>query len=301
MGASYGTRAESLGAMGLTGSGYSDYLSGKAYQTGRQAISDINANAEANRLNQQGLYRQYLDAQEANRKVAYETLLTNAGTYDLDTLSALMESRDLGDTERLNIYNAAFGNSSYTIPQLYALAQKYATNEKLTSAITAAKQSILKNASISKTLFTDSGKSLPYTDAEKVLDNIKTTYGESTDENSPYQIALSQFNNLYGVTAPSKKIKYSGGDVNGSPEAGDNIRVEDEDGEKYRVEFAGKSSDDAYRVVKSLLKDIEDGQVFKYGSDYYIIYQNTAHKIRERRDSDGSSFEAMVKAFGGED
>lgn len=309
--AEYGANAEALGGMGLRGSGYSDYLNSQAFAQKQNAynnagfsyqaaLDEAAARKAATELEADGLMAQYLQ----QRKTDYENLLTNAGTYDLDTLTALMDSRGLDDTERLNIYNAAFANGSYTIPQLTALTNKYmgtdnqSTNPTLTGAIDAAKESILDNGSISDTLFIDSaGKSLPYTDAKTVLDNIKTTYGESTDENSPYQKALSQFNNLYGVTAPSKKIKYSGGDVNGSPEAGDNIRVKDEDGKKYRVEFAGESSADAYNAAKS--KGIGDGQVFKYGSDYYIIYQNTAHKIRERRGSNGSSFEAMVEKLGG--
>ena len=304
MGASYGTRAESLGAMGLTGSGYSDYLSGKAYQTGRQAISDINANAEANRLNQQGLYRQYLDAQEAQRKTAYETLLTNAGTYDLDTLSALMDSRGLDDTQRLNVYNAALGSGSYTIPQLTALKNKYrgadnqSTNPTLTGAIDAAMQSIYDNASISDNLFIDSaGERLARSDAEKVLNNIKNTYGESTEVDSPYQKALSQFNNLYGVTKSKSGLRYLRGDFNNSPDAGDNIKVKDEDGNKYKVEFAGESSADAYNAATS--NGIEDGQVFKYGLDYYIIYGGTAQKIRRRNvvASKKKNFNKMVEAF----
>lgn len=322
--AEYGANAEALGGMGLRGSGYSDYLNSQAFAQKQSAynnanfsyqaaLADAEARRDATKLEADGLMAQYLQQQEAdklayqrqqeaNKLTAYETLLTNAGTYDLDTLTALMDSRGLDNAQRLNVYNAAFGSGSYTIPQLDALAAKYSTNADLISAITAAKESILKNGSFSDTLYFDSeGKSLPHSDARTVLDNIKTTYGESIDANSPYQNALSQFNNLYGVTAPSKKIIYSGGDVNGSPEAGDNIRVKDKDGNTYRVEFAGKSSNDAYKAAKSGSNDIEDGQVFKYGSDYYIIYQGTAHKIQKRTGSDGSSFEAMVKAFDGED
>ena len=48
--ATYGANAEQLAAMGLSGSGYSDYLNQQAYATQRAETQGANAQAESNRL-----------------------------------------------------------------------------------------------------------------------------------------------------------------------------------------------------------------------------------------------------------
>ena len=308
MGATYGTQAERLSAMGLAGSGYSDYLAGKAYQTGRQAISDINANAQTAVLQQQGLYRQYLDAQEAqrkldeaNRQTAYENLLTNAGAYDLNTLSALVGARGYDEAQQNTIYKTAIESGSYTIPQLTALKNKYmgtdnqSTNPTLTGVIDAAMQSIYDNASISDTLFYgDNSEPIPRVNAVQVLDEIAEKYGRTSTQ---YTYAETQFNNNYGVSAGNKKVTYDSKDSNMNARKGENIKVEDADGKKYKVEYAGEDNSEAYAAATS--KGISDGQVFKYGDSYYLKRGGKAHKLKKVTGSDGNQFKEMTDIFGG--
>lgn len=96
--ATYGTNAEMLSNMGLTGGGYSDYLNAQAYAQKRSDMQTANANASAMKqqagtnyanamsaINKEDIA--YQEAQRANKQTGYNTLLSNA----LDANSGLTE------------------------------------------------------------------------------------------------------------------------------------------------------------------------------------------------------------------
>ena len=68
--ASYGANAETLGAMGLTGSGYSDYVNAQAYATQRGEVQSANANAERSK-------RDALYAEDEKKRAADMTYREN--------------------------------------------------------------------------------------------------------------------------------------------------------------------------------------------------------------------------------
>ena len=144
--ATYGANAEQLAVMGLSGSGYSDYLAQQAYATQRAETQNANAQAEATKVaaeqqansdklnaelsyaeNMQGnaeklaQYQQQkaeeAKAEEEQKKQYYAALLTsaNAGEYTSDQLASL---------------GAQYGLDEVQISQLQAAADKYKSDQQ---------------------------------------------------------------------------------------------------------------------------------------------------------------------------
>lgn len=106
--ASYGANAEKLAGMGLTGSGYSDYLSGKAYATSRAEVQHANKEADAAIRSAERSYSQALGQAKYNKMMA-EADADN--TYSQALLNAEI-SRDTGKYEA-GTAGAASGTSNY--------------------------------------------------------------------------------------------------------------------------------------------------------------------------------------------
>lgn len=144
--ATYGANAEQLAAMGLSGSGYSDYLNQQAYATQRAETQNANAQAEATKLaaeqqansdklnaelsyaeNMQGnaeklaQYQQQkaeeAKAEEEQKKQYYAALLTSANTGEYTS-------------EQIASLGAQYGLDEAQILQLQAAADKYKSDQQ---------------------------------------------------------------------------------------------------------------------------------------------------------------------------
>lgn len=144
--ATYGANAEQLVAMGLSGSGYSDYLNQQAYATQRAETQNANAQAEATKLaaeqqansdklnaelsyaeNMQGnaeklaQYQQQkaeeAKAEEEQKKQYYAALLTSANTGEYTS-------------EQIASLGAQYGLDEAQISQLQAAADKYKSDQQ---------------------------------------------------------------------------------------------------------------------------------------------------------------------------
>jgi hypothetical protein len=144
--ATYGANAEQLAAMGLSGSGYSDYLNQQAYATQRAETQNANAQAEATKLaaeqqansdklnaelsyaeNMQGnaeklaQYQQQkaeeAKAEEEQKKQYYAALLTSANTGEYTS-------------EQIASLGAQYGLDEVQISQLQAAADKYKSDQQ---------------------------------------------------------------------------------------------------------------------------------------------------------------------------
>lgn len=144
--ATYGANAEQLAAMGLSGSGYSDYLNQQAYATQRAETQNANAQAEATKLaaeqqansdklnaelsyaeNMQGnaeklaQYQQQkaeeTKAEEEQKKQYYAALLTSANTGEYTS-------------EQIASLGAQYGLDEAQISQLQAAADKYKSDQQ---------------------------------------------------------------------------------------------------------------------------------------------------------------------------
>lgn len=145
--ATYGANAEQLAAMGLSGSGYSDYLNQQAYATQRAETQNANAQAEATKLaaeqqansdklnaelsyaeNMQGnaeklaQYQQQkaeeAKAEEEQKKQHYAALLTSANTGEYTS-------------EQIASLGAQYGLDEVQISQLQAAADKYKSDQQM--------------------------------------------------------------------------------------------------------------------------------------------------------------------------
>lgn len=114
--ATYGANAEQLAAMGLSGSGYSDYLNQQAYATQRAETQGANAQAESNRLqaelsyteNMMNLEKDKIELEE-QKKQHYTGLLTsaNSGNYTAEQLEELGKQYGLSEEQIKSIMDAA--------------------------------------------------------------------------------------------------------------------------------------------------------------------------------------------------
>ena len=140
--ATYGANAEQLSAMGLSGSGYSDYLNQQAYATQRAETQNANALAEtskiaaeqqanSDRLNAELSYAenmqgnaeklaQYQQQKEEQKKQYYESLLASANTggYTSEQIASL---------------GTQYGLDEVQISQLQAAADKYKSDQQMLS------------------------------------------------------------------------------------------------------------------------------------------------------------------------
>lgn len=148
--ATYGAQAETLANMGLTGSGYSDYINAQAYANQRAETQNANANAEQtknnanyvadnakleieqnagqsnlsaettyaeNMANNDAAIAQYKQQKEEEKKSAYSELLNyaNNGTYDSEQLKSLADKYGLSEADINNLTGAAetYKNNKY--------------------------------------------------------------------------------------------------------------------------------------------------------------------------------------------
>lgn len=144
--ATYGANAEQLAAMGLSGSGYSDYLNQQAYATQRAETQNANAQAEATKL----AAEQQANSDKLNAELSYaENMQDNAeklAQYHQQKAeeakaeeeqkkqyyAALLTSANTGEytSEQIASLGAQYGLDEVQISQLQAAADKYNSDQQ---------------------------------------------------------------------------------------------------------------------------------------------------------------------------
>lgn len=144
--ATYGANAEQLAAMGLSGSGYSDYLDQQAYATQRAETQNANAQAEATKL----AAEQQANSDKLNAELSYaENMQGNAeklAQYQQQKAeeakaaeeqkkqyyAALLTSANTGEytSEQIASLGAQYGLDEAQISQLQAAADKYKSDQQ---------------------------------------------------------------------------------------------------------------------------------------------------------------------------
>lgn len=144
--ATYGANAEQLAAMGLSGSGYSDYLNQQAYATQRAETQNANAQAEATKV----AAEQQANSDKLNAELSYaENMQGNAeklAQYQQQKAeeakveeeqkkqyyAALLTSANTGEytSEQLASLGAQYGLDEVQISQLQAAADKYKSDQQ---------------------------------------------------------------------------------------------------------------------------------------------------------------------------
>ena len=140
--ATYGANAEQLAAMGLSGSGYSDYLNQQAYATQRAETQGANAQAESNRLQAELSYTEnmmnleqdkmeYNEQKQAEKEAMFDTLYDAAisGAYSSEQLKIIGEGKGFTEeeiktlTDAANKYRATYLNEFYRTESNNILSQ----------------------------------------------------------------------------------------------------------------------------------------------------------------------------------
>ena len=150
--AQYGRAGEQMGAMGLTGSGYGEYLNSQAYAQQRAEQQGANAAAEAAKRDAQYVKdqteiaaEQQANSDKLSASLSYEKNLNdNAGElskYQQQKADKAAAKAEEEENARKNAYttllNSANGGS-YTADQVRALAEMYGLSEKETEELAAA-------------------------------------------------------------------------------------------------------------------------------------------------------------------
>lgn len=292
----YGSRAESLRNMGLTGAGYSDYLNGQAYAQMQGAIANANAQKASTIADIDAKYMDYINQKEEAAKANYANLLSNI-TYawtdaDIDNYA---EAYGLSDPEqiatlkqtRLDRVKRYLDTNDYDADILKMLlpegSEDYDTYyNKLTSKS-------------SKVNFETEDGLISEAEASDALENIKKMLGEDSDD---YKTLKEKYDKTYKIATlvQGKPVTYTGeGLLNNlkTSKSGDNFKVSWTDHEnvvhKYKVQNNGKvEAKDNDAAVLAYISKVGDYQVFKFNGAAYIRVGNEIYRLggRTRDQSD---------------
>lgn len=292
----YGSRAESLRNMGLTGAGYSDYLNGQAYAQMQGAIANANAQKASTIADIDAKYMDYINQKEEAAKANYANLLSNI-TYawtdaDIDNYA---EAYGLSDPEqiatlkqtRLDRVKRYLDTNDYDADILKMLlpegSEDYDTYyNKLTSKS-------------SKVNFETEDGLISEAEASDALENIKKMLGEDSDD---YKTLKEKYDKTYKIATlvQGKPVTYTGeGLLNNlkTSKSGDNFKVSWTDHEnvvhKYKVQNNGKvEATDNDAAVLAYISKVGDYQVFKFNGAAYIRVGNEIYRLggRTRDQSD---------------
>lgn len=121
--ATYGANAEQLAAMGLSGSGYSDYLNQQAYATQRAETQGANAQAESNKMQAELSYAENMMNLEQSKMEYNEQKQNELNQY----FTSLLDAANSGvyNSEQLATLGKQYGLDEAKISQLQAAAESY--------------------------------------------------------------------------------------------------------------------------------------------------------------------------------
>lgn len=135
--ATYGANAEQLAAMGLSGSGYSDYLNQQAYATQRAETQNANAQAEATKL----AAEQQANSDQLNAELSYaQNLQSNAeklAQYQQQKAEDAKAEEEQKYQNYLAVLDAA-KSGNYTSDEIAQIAKNYGFDEAMVEGLTSA-------------------------------------------------------------------------------------------------------------------------------------------------------------------
>lgn len=308
----YGAQAAALGNMGLTGSGYSDYLDSRAYG---QMQADKNAAARTRDNTKSSLdasYMDYFNKQNTEKTNAYanfystinyattDTDIDNYGKmygWSADEINALKTVRndrirqylDINDYDK-KLLDAIFPNGGAEYENYF---NKLVTDAKDT---------------VSGDMFGQNDKDTETATYNSVKATIQQQIDKTTDEaeKQDLQKILTTLENAYndvynnpGVVSSSIKFRANTAGGDNKYGSGDRFTLKGEDG-KYVVEFTGAETPKEVKEWAARNKDITDGTVFKYNNNYYVRVGDEIYQFRQRGNRSGEWAE-FEKAFNGSD
>lgn len=323
--ATYGANAEQLAAMGLSGSGYSDYLNQQAYATQRAETQNANAQAEAtklaaeqqansDKLNAELSYaenmqdnaeklaqyqQQKADQQLLSYTEALQMISGHGADLDVSYLETLLNTGSISQ-EQYNQLMAQYSKElvesgdveSEDTDKIDDLHQSGQISEEDYN-----KQKEQWNSQIDTSdAFFNSG-SMSATEAKKQLDEILNNEWTSEENKKALQ---KTYDRLYKVVTNDVKFNNDGGWwIFGSTDMGDvgnNFSVKDGSGFIYRIESGGEVTDAA---IKSLASSVSNGSVFGARGQIYYKKDGKVYLIQKRENSYGDHYTKLYNKFFG--
>lgn len=264
----YGNQATALSNMGLTGSGYSQYLEGQALAQKNAAINnayrteaDAKTAAE-NAYNTQ--YQTYLQQQQQNADTAFNNMLTNIDSYSLGDIKYLSGQYEMNEDQMKYLMDAVLKSGNYTLDDLGKVKEDIGS-----AAYTKYYEGLINSHKGSNVFeYTEDGTTKQYTatKSKALIDAIANAIGEEN---------VAELRTKYdGIYKPQTVdgLKISGNTFGRNYVGGDDFRITDGTN-TYRVQSGGvvdKNSDpDLYAVASS--NGLASGDVFRYNNAIYAI------------------------------
>lgn len=276
--ANSGANAQALSSMGLTGSGYSTYLDSQAYaqkqgainsayQNKQTAINQAKAAKDTAYMNAEGLYVDYLQKQETNRKNAYQDIYDKLPTLsfgDIERLGATMglEQTDIDalKTAKNEQTYASLLGSEYgqkTLDDLVGTGRLYTDSPEYN----ALKNAMIKiDASDLPNMFKDQS----YDASKATLERLKPLIDDAT-----YTDLKKQFDEDFGVTRANVTLKQGTLLKKNAGISNRAISVKDSAGNKYTVTYSGNALSGELKKAADA-NNINNNEVFKLRGNLYI-------------------------------
>ena len=262
--AGYGANAAALSAMGLSGSGYSDYLNAKAYAAYRDDVQAANAKEQSSLIKyHEGLNNKYFEIlseleQGGGGSVDYITQLSNQLGLSPEQTKTLTDKARYNEAV-LGLESKSFGSAtdveSYINPYLENISDSIAKEKIKEIAVSAIKARNFDPKNIT---------------ADWIKDALTS----------------SQINTLAADDYDSLK---NGDDI--TVKIGDN---------SYKVESDGETKNS--EILDYARNNNLDGKIFSYGDNdnLYIYKNNKAYKITAKSMFHESDYNAVKNYFTGE-
>ena len=298
----YGSQAAALSSMGLTGSGYSDYLDSEAYA---QMRGDMNA---ANRTKQQAIiaaesaksnadsnydamYVDYLNQRETNNINTFNNMYSNLGGYtgaDIDTIG---KANGLSDdqisqlkTARLDLVkktlNSAESYSKADLDYLFdvSIPEEKALYDQYYGKIRDEAQRYVNSMTV------DTFEDMSESTAKSTLAQFKADGIDTTAAENAYNAAYNLVTN--------DNVKLS------KETLSDNVKIE-LDGEQYTLKYDSDIGSSLKKEILSAIKlmNLPNNSVFVYKGDLYVKTGADSVKKLTAAWSKTDSYNTVVKAF----
>lgn len=121
---------------------------------------------------------------------------------------------------------------------------------------------------------------------------LLSAMSESNSQKAIYQQYADQaagYNGSVGATFDSNG-------QNKGLSAGDNFRIKGPDGTIYYIESGGKVND---ADIVNTAKRHNDGDVFKYGNNLYMVKDGGVYLVQRRKNSEAKSYQALLSLYSG--
>ncbi len=296
----YGANAAALGSMGLTGSGYSQYLDSKAYA---QRSADVNA-AKAVRSDAytqaDAKYMDYINQKETEAKAEAQQKEANATNAYVSLYESILSDPTMYGMTDISNLGSIMGISPERITEL----QNY-RNEKILAGGNYSKNDLLEmfgseddpkyqeyfkkiqddaDAIDASWFYEEDGTLKDKEISQNIINEIKNT-GANTDK------AQALLNNTYAAESiASNDVTFkrdTGIDGFTAGQKGNNIVLKDGDGNSYRVEFSGaEASPEVKRYAEA--KGLKENDVFMYDNKVYVILNGKYYEVSKRTNSTGA-------------